>query len=601
MATVLLIDDDSSRSGALIESIRHQHYDCHTTPPSADAVDLARELKPDLIVVGLCEEPGVTAALCEQLQTTALADCVPIMIAGDASLNERALECVARGASDWLSLPLTESLIEARIRTFVTMKRHQELIRVQDRVLAEKSEDLDSTRISLHDSAKMLKEARATERFLATHDHVTGLPNRQLFDEFVQRSIDFAKRHDQHLAVLSLNLDRFTRVNDNLSHSVGDRLLKSVAGRVKDCLRSSEMIARPGGDELTAVLLNLRSPGDAEAVAEKVLRRVAEPHAVGGREVRLTSSIGIALFPQDGGDREELLRAANLAMRSVKEEGGNSHAFFSPEMTAGQVAHPDLEQDILTAVEREEFVLHYQPQVDARKGTLVGAEVLVRWQHPERGLIPPSEFIPLAEESGCIHELGAWVLEKACIQKRRWEDLDFPSFPISVNVSLRQLKSKSFAELVVQVLDETGLDPTHLDLEVTENMIMDDVEVACETLTILSDIGIRVSIDDFGTGYSSLSVLGKFPAHTLKIDRAFVMDITTNPVQAAITRTVIAVASELGLEVIAEGVETEEQMEFLADLGCILMQGYLFGRPLDLQGFEEQWRDGESEFRLKER
>ncbi len=401
--------------------------------------------------------------------------------------------------------------------------------------------------------------------------------------------------------MLCLTLDRFARVNDILSHSVGDRLLKSVAGRVKDCLRSSEMIARPGGDELTAVLLNLRSPGDAEAVAEKVLRRVAEPHAVGGREVRLTSSIGIALFPQDGGDREELLRAANLAMRSVKEEGGNSHAFFSPEMTAGQVAHPDLEQDILTAVEREEFVLHYQPQVDARKGTLVGAEVLVRWQHPERGLIPPSEFIPLAEESGCIHELGAWVLKNACIQKRRWEDQDFPSFPVSVNVSPRQLKSKSFAELVVQVLDETGLDPTHLDLEVTENMIMDDVEVACETLTILSDIGIRVSIDDFGTGYSSLSVLGKFPAHTLKIDRAFVMDITTNPVQAAITRTVIAVASELGLEVIAEGVETEEQMEFLADLGCILMQGYLFGRPLDLQGFEEQWRDGESEFRLKER
>jgi EAL domain-containing protein (putative c-di-GMP-specific phosphodiesterase class I) len=335
-------------------------------------------------------------------------------------------------------------------------------------------------------------------------------------------------------------------------------------------------------------------------VAEKMLMSISQPHFIAGQELRITPSIGIAVYPDHGETREDLIRNASIAQRSIKDDGGNNHTFYLPTMAKETPRRERLESDLPFVLERDELVLYYQPQIDARKGTLIGAEALARWVHPELGLISPAEFIPIAEESGFINDMGAWVLRRACMQKLEWEKAGLGAFPISVNVSFRQLKSRSFAEVVVQILEETGLDPEHLDIEITENMIMDDVDSARETLSILSDIGVHVSIDDFGTGYSSLSVLGKFPAQTLKIDRAFVIDITTNPVKAAITRTIIAVAHELGMRTIAEGVEDHEQMNFLSSLGCELMQGYLFGRPVDTHEFVETWRDGETEIRLED-
>ena len=315
----------------------------------------------------------------------------------------------------------------------------------------------------------------------------------------------------------------------------------------------------------------------------------------------MTSSIGVALFPEHAQTHDELVRLSSIATKEAKEQGRNKSCFYDGSIQRDASDCAELEEDLHRALERNELVVHYQPQVDSRKGTLIGAEALARWIHPTRGMVPPGLFIPVAEDIGLINEIGAWILREACAQKQRWERDGFPGFPVGVNVSFRQLKTGTFTELVVQVLGETGLEPSHLNIEITENMIMDDLAAARDTLTVLSDLGVRVSIDDFGTGYSSLSVLGKFPAHVLKIDRAFVRDITTDSVQAAVARTVIAIASELGLETLAEGVETREQMEFLAELGCENVQGFLLGRPVDAEEFERQWGDGTpSEIRLAE-
>jgi len=598
MALILFIDGDEIRVRSLTEAIRGRNRRCRTIPPGAEVVDAITRMRPDLVVVGLQDEADALE-LTERLRTAFPGNALPILVCGDGTCQAGAVTCLEAGATDWLSLPLHDSLIRARVQSLLDSQRDRMLSREQEHALAKRRDELDSTLTSLEASQHELEQTSRSRRFLATHDRVTGLPNRELFEEFAERAITFSLRHGQIAAVLTIDLDRFSRINDSLNHSIGDQLLTSCAERTQSCLRRSEMVARLGGDELTVLLLNLSSPRDAAVVAEKILASISEPHQIAGHELRITSSIGVAVFPEHGDSNGELIRHSRIAMHSVKQQGRNDCAFFDSELLGTSVGEAELEHDLHGAIERGELIAYYQPQVDARKGTLVGAEALLRWLHPERGLVPPGLFIPIAEETGLIGDIGAWVLREACLQKRRWEQAGFAGFPVGVNVSFRQLKAGAFAELVVQVLDETGLDPTHLNIEVTENVIMDDLTVARDSLTVLSDVGVRVSIDDFGTGYSSLSVLGKFPAHVLKIDRAFVRDITTDDVQAAVARTVIAVASELGLDTIAEGVETHEQMEFLAELGCEHIQGFLFSPPVDADEFARQWADGEpSEIRL---
>ena len=598
MAKILIIDDNSERILQMREAIRYQRFDCRTAPVSPNAVELIRTRQPDLVVLGLASDTAETRDLCDLLRDELPFEDLPILIVGDHHQLEDAIACIECGADDWLALPLPECLIEARIRALLSHRRECQHLRERDRTLKEREEALDATTDTLDHTRFLLEQARENERILATHDRVTGIPNRQLFDEFLERSLNFARRHDHTLAVLCLDLDRFELINDSLSHSIGDQVLRSVAQRATACVRSSEMVARMGGDEFVTSLLHLSAPSDAVTVAKKILVDISRPHKVAGQEVRITPSIGIAIYPDHGESGDELVRSAKFALRAVKKDGGNGHRFFEPSMDQKTPRRERLELDLRAALERDQLVLYYQPQFDARKGTLIGSEALVRWNHPEFGLVSPAEFIPIAEESGLIGDIGAWVMRRACAQKRTWERSGFGEFPISVNVSFAQLVMESFAELMVMVLAETSLPPEHLDIEITENMIMDDVESARETLTRLSEIGVRVSIDDFGTGYSSLSVLGTFPAHTLKIDRAFVADIASSPVKATIARTIIAVASQLGMRTIAEGVETEEQMEILGEFGCELMQGYLFGHPVDAAEFERTWSDGRSEIAL---
>ncbi|MBW2279169.1 MAG: EAL domain-containing protein [Deltaproteobacteria bacterium] len=601
MALILFIDGDEVRLQALTDAIRGRNRRCRTAVPGPAAVEAVTRMHPDLVVLGLGGEAD-SEALTRSLREVHSSEELPILVCGDGSCQDDAVLCLEAGATDWVSLPLHDSLIRARVQSLLDAQRERMLAREQEHALAKRRDELDSTLTTLEASQLELDQTSRSRHFLATHDRVTGLPNRELFEEFAERAITFSLRHGQIAALLTIDLDRFSRINDSLNHSIGDQLLTSCAERTQGCLRRSEMVARLGGDELTVLLLNLSSPRDATVVAEKVLASISEPHQIAGHELRITSSIGVALFPEHGESLHELIRHSRIAMHSVKQQGRNACAFYDGDLLADIGDQAELERDLHSAIERGELITYYQPQVDARKGTLIGAEALLRWLHPDRGLVPPGLFIPIAEETGLIGEIGAWVLREACQQKRRWEQAGFAGFPIGVNVSFRQLKAGAFAELVVQVLDETGLDPTHLNIEVTENVIMDDLTAARDSLTVLSDAGVRVSIDDFGTGYSSLSVLGKFPAHILKIDRAFVRDITTDDVQAAVARTVIAVASELGLDTIAEGVETPEQMEFLAELGCEHIQGFLFSPPVDPEEFARQWGDGEpSEIRLTEK
>jgi diguanylate cyclase (GGDEF)-like protein len=465
---------------------------------------------------------------------------------------------------------------------------HAQLARV-----AEQGQQAFRTTIdALRRSTEAMEHTERRKRYLETHDALTGLANRDYFREFARRTLGYARRYGNTLAVLTLNLDHFDRVNENLGHVTGDQLLQSVAKRLKSCVRGSDIAARFGGDDFAVMLTSLQSRDDAALVAGKLLETVTRPHEVAGGEIYVTPSIGVAMYPEDGETPDGLLRSADVALHRVKEQGRGRFQFYSAEMRGESFERMQLEVMLRDALERNEFSLYYQPQVDVAKGELVGAEALLRWIHPERGMIPPSDFIPLAEANGLIDAIGEWVLRTACAQKKAWEREGLGAFPISVNVSRRQFRAAGLAEKIAAILQETGLDPSHLELEVTENALIEDVQQTLGVLRQARDQGVGVAIDDFGTGYSSLAVLGQFPASALKIDQAFVRDIAADPAHAAITRAVLAVAEELRLAVIAEGVETRAERDFLIELGCERMQGYLFGRPVPKDEFEVVWRQG---------
>ena len=357
-------------------------------------------------------------------------------------------------------------------------------------------------------------------------------------------------------------------------------------------MRGSDIVARLGADDFAVLLTSVSGRDGATLVARKIQESISRPHEASSGEIYVTPSIGVAMFPDDGETPEVLLRSAEVALHRVKEDGRGQLQFYSPEMKAGSLEGMRLEVMLREALERREFVLYYQPQIDVEKRELIGCEALLRWIHPEHGMISPADFIPIAEGNGLIVSIGEWVLREACTQKRAWESAGLGSFPIAVNVSRKQFRGPDFERQVEAILRETGLAPDHLEIEITENALMDDVQQTLASLRGLRRMGIGLAIDDFGTGYSSLSVLGQFPANRLKIDQAFVRDIAREARRAAITRAVLAVAAELGLDVVAEGVETTEERDFLVELGCVRMQGYLFGRPVPAEEFASVWADG---------
>ncbi len=425
---------------------------------------------------------------------------------------------------------------------------------------------------------------------LAHYDALTNLPNRSLLNERLDSAIVAARRNGTKVAVLFLDLDRFKHINDSLGHFAGDLLLQAVANRLKRCVREIDTVARLGGDEFVMVLNGIRESEDAAHVAQKVLESMTEAVLIEGKEIVATPSIGISLYPEDGQNHAALVRNADAAMYHAKDLGRGNFQFFTANMNARAFELLSFESDLKLALKREEFSLHYQPQIDIASGRIVGMEALIRWLHPERGYVPPSSFIPVAEECGAIIAIGEWVLRSACRQNRSWSQAGLPAIPVAVNLSAVQFRQKDIAGRLRAILEETGLDPALLELEMTERILMLDADSTIGTLAAIKKMGTMLSIDDFGTGYSSLSYLKRFPIDKLKIDRSFVCDITTDQDDAAIISTIIAMGHNLRLKVIAEGVETSEQLAFLKQEGCDEAQGFLFGRPLPAEEFESLLR-----------
>lgn len=427
---------------------------------------------------------------------------------------------------------------------------------------------------------------------LINYDTLTGLPNRSLLHDRLHQAIAQSAREKYLLGVLVLDLDRFKGVNETLGHKAGDKLLKSVGKRLQACVRDSDTLARLGGDEFVALLVGVTHEEGITTVAKKILAIVSEPVYIDGHEIYSTCSIGIAVYPMDGDDSHTLLKHADLAMYQAKELDRNNFQFFSRDMNIKVLERMMLENSMRKALERDEFFLVYQPQVDARTGRITGMEALLRWQHPDLGLLAPDKFIYLAEDNGFIISLGEWVLRTACRQNKIWQDLGLPAVRVAVNLSAKQFGQYHLDEVIASTLLDTGLEPQWLELEITESTIMKDAEKNTAILQKFKEMGITLAIDDFGTGYSSLSYLKLFPLTRLKIDRAFVRDITTNPDDAAIAEIIIDIARTLKLSVIAEGVETRAQMQFLSFNNCVEMQGYLFSRPVRAEEFANLLRNG---------
>jgi diguanylate cyclase (GGDEF)-like protein/PAS domain S-box-containing protein len=429
-------------------------------------------------------------------------------------------------------------------------------------------------------------------KHLATHDELTGLANRALLLDRLEQSLHYARRSGRLVAVLLLDLDRFKVINDSLGHGFGDTLLGAVAQRLRQMVREADTVARLGGDEFVILLAEVAEVDDVGLVAAKILRLLAEPHRLDEREITLTASLGVSLFPRDSDDGATLIRNADMAMYRAKRDGRSAFAFYSPEMNRRIRETLELEGALRQALERDEFRLHYQPKVGLASGRVIGCEALVRWHHPQRGMVSPADFIPLAEETGLIVPLGTWVLQEACRQARVWQDAGLPALNIAVNLSARQFRKGNLPQLVEEFLRQAGLDPRLLELELTESMVMDDPVGAQRTMHALKELGVGLSLDDFGTGYSSLNYLRRFPVDSLKIDRSFIRDVASDPSGASVVTSVIDIAHNLGLTAVAEGVETREQLVFLAGCGCDMLQGFLFSKPLPAEEFADLLREG---------
>jgi len=414
----------------------------------------------------------------------------------------------------------------------------------------------------------------------AEHDFLTGLPNRLLLNDRVNQAIALAQRHQYLVAVLFLDLDGFKHINDSLGHPTGDKLLQSVSERLVGCVRGVDTVSRQGGDEFVMLLPAIEKAEDAAIAARRMLQAVIEAYSIDGRDLHVTASIGVSVYPADGPDAETLIKNADTAMYQAKENGRQGYQFFEPAMNVRAVERQSIEENLRRALERKEFVLHYQPKINLKTGAITGAEALIRWVHPTRGLVSPAQFIPVAEDCGLILPIGDWVLREACTQAREWVDAGLPGLSMAVNVSAMQFQHEGFLKGVFDTLEQTGFDPSCLEVEVTESALMKRAEFTASILQTLRASGIKVAIDDFGTGYSSLSYLRKFPLDALKIDQSFVRQITKTPNETTIVSAIISMARSLKLRVVAEGVETVEELVFLQAHECEEAQGYYFGRPM---------------------
>ncbi|MEI7997533.1 MAG: EAL domain-containing protein, partial [Methylococcaceae bacterium] len=449
--------------------------------------------------------------------------------------------------------------------------------------------------ISAIESRKQAERAEADKiqmEYVAYHDVLTGLPNRMLLQDRLSQTIEMARRQSSRFAVLFMDLDRFKDINDTFGHAVGDQLLQSVAERLLSCVRQSDTVSRLGGDEFVLVLRAIERPEDARLTAQKILTAFEQPHPIDGRDFNISVSIGISIFPDDAQDVETLIKSADNAMFYAKENGHNNYKLFEQDMSLRAVEAQSIKVSLRDALERQEFVLHYQPKINLQSGKIVGVEALVRWQHPEQGLLSPGQFMPIADECGLIQQIDRWVLREACSQTRSWQQAGLPPITVAVNTSSQAFRTQDFLENIQTTLVDTGLEPRYLELELTEGVLMHNIKSTYSMLNALADWGVNIAVDNYGTGFSNLHYLNEFPINTLKIDQSLVNQITNDPNHAAIVSSMITMAKNLKIRVIAEGVETPEAFAALQDEHCDEGQGYYFSHPVGTEALTTLLRTG---------
>lgn len=563
--TIAVIADDAGLNRLIGSALQRKGLSHLTFATGTEAVDSISQTPPHLIVIDYTLRDMNGSRFVDLLAARGRE--IPFIVISSQDDSALAVEMMKRGARDYL---VKDTLLLDRLPSVI------------DRVLDE------------IDTQQRLRQAELAIQQLSNYDFLTGLPNRILLEDRLNQAIKQALRDGHHLGIMFLDLDQFKQINDTLGHAYGDNLLKQVSRRLEGCLRKSDTVARLGGDDFIIILTGVRQCEHISQVACKILDALSEPLLLDGHEIFTTASIGIAIYPHDGNDPHQLLKNADIAMYQAKEQGRNAFQFFSREMNNKAEERLLLDNRLRRALERQEFFVLYQPQMNLLTGKMIGMEALVRWEHPEMGLVTPDKFIPLAEDSGLIIPIGEWVLRTACQQNKIWQEMGFGPLRMAVNLSGRQFKQQRLVESIAAILTETGLEPSLLELEITESTIMHNAQKTIVTLRRLREMGISLAIDDFGTGYSSLSYLKYFPIDRLKIDRSFVLDVTTDPDDAAIAEAIISMAHSLNLKVTAEGVEQHEQLHFLTQRNCDEMQGYLVSRPISADDFTRLLQQGVS-------
>jgi diguanylate cyclase (GGDEF)-like protein len=544
---LLLVEDNASDAEFLAASLRRSLVGaielCHVGS-MAEAVDTLRTRSFHVVLLDLYLPDASGMECIDGIQSAA--GSTPIVVLSGQDDEEFAISVLNRGIQDYLVK------WEGEGRTILRAIRY----------------------------AIERKRSEVRLNYLAQYDPLTEVPNRQYFHDQLERATARARREGRKVALLFLDLDQFKVVNDTLGHNAGDLLLIEMARRLRDAIRKGDVLARLGGDEFAVLIEGIKGALEAESFASAILDVIARPFQIDGRQITVTTSIGITIYPHDNSDGATLLKNADIAMYQAKEQGRNNFKFFTEQMHADLVAYHQLEHDINAALKNESFRLAYQPKVNLKDRRLQGMEALLRWNCPTRGMVPPAEFIPVAEESGHIVPLGYWVLGEVCRSIKVWEQQGLPLVPVSINVSARQFQQADFHLRAAEILRRHQVDPRMIELELTEGLVMDDIDAALRCLRRLKDIGLRISIDDFGTGHSCLSYLRRFPIDILKIDKSFVAEIGSSDDSGIIIEAIISLARSLKIDTVAEGVETPEQLEFLIDRGCHVAQGFLFGLPM---------------------
>jgi len=564
MKKILLIEDEENVRENILELLEAAGFEVIEAKNGYIGIDLAKAREPDLILCDVMMPEIDGFGVLTALRQDSVMASIPFIFLTAKATKTDFRQGMEMGADDYITKPFTRAELLGAI-----VSRLKKQAAVQQRYNTE------------------LLKAKEQLNYLIHHDSLTNLPNQlSLRERF--KHMQFTCTGEQCvITVLCLGLDRFNQINDNLGHSFGDLLLKAVASRLTSCVSSPNAIARLNTDKFAIILATTEDKQDASNVAQNILSRISQTFFLNDQEIFITASIGLAIYPRDGADIEHLLRSANTALNKAKQQGGDQHEFYTAALNVGSSERLALQTTLRYALERDELLVYYQPKVNLQTGQIVGAEALIRWQHPERGMISPAKFIPIAEETGLIIAIGEWVLHTACKQVKLWQNAGFDSLRVAVNLSSRQFSQIDLRKQLVQILIATGIDPKCIELELTESMLVQNTEVAIGRLKALKALGVEIAMDDFGTGYSSLSYLQQFDFDILKIDRSFIHKIGKKSNKAAITKAIIEMAKSLNLRLIAEGVETESELAFVYQHQCDEIQGYLFSPPVPAHEFQE--------------